>query len=212
MKKFDNRNETFNKRLKSFLLALALCFYLLFFVLLVDSFGVYSKYHGENPVTVVAGESKDIEILMLRADSEAKIKGEILDNEDIASIIDKSNEYSVNAGFNTPVNVRIKIPEKAYKEVIRYDLTFKFTDITPNPSKEGSVKFLGASTISVPVVIMPRDSYLGKTGEESILKAPALRSEKGIGLLIFWVMILITLAGIVVVLYVLIKGQGAKVF
>ena len=81
---------------------------------LASGFGVSSSYWKENPLLMYPGETKDVALLLqnLVGDKDMIINVELVEGKEIATLLDKSNEYKIPLGKkDVPINIRIKIPE-----------------------------------------------------------------------------------------------------
>jgi len=120
----------------------------LFFINFVYAVGISSPYSTDRPLTVYSGEVKNAYLkLMPDPDKTLTVTAELVDDQGIASFVDRNLEYSVLPGKPVIINIRLRIPEDAAagKE---YLVKLKFTDITPS-EEEGTVDLRIGSIVAL---------------------------------------------------------------
>ena len=137
---------------------------------LVSGFSFSHSFTPDTPLTVYPGETKGLQIQLNANPDEGslKIRAELSEGKEIASLIDSVAEYDVSSSSWASVNIKLKIPENASNG---YTIKVRFTDITPSEDL-GTVSFKGGSVVTLPVTVLEKPEP-----EEEIrnmIKRPAL--------------------------------------
>ena len=129
---------------KSFLYSLI--FILLIVVLpFMNAFGISMSYDENKPFIIAPGETKYIDFTILSSSKEkpAKLSLEILSNEKIASLTDKTSEYNLASGGEIKSKIKIKAPSEAINGT-EYSVTLLIKDTTSSEE----TKIIGISYFS----------------------------------------------------------------
>ena len=126
MKKQDNK--------KRVLISLLIAFLILVSINHVYAFGISSPYMENKQLNLYPGAIKDLEFVLQNgggATEDVKIKIEIINGSEIASITDSEDIYLVPAGGRAISNIRISIPETATD---KYTVKIGFSTVTERTS------------------------------------------------------------------------------
>lgn len=164
-----------------------------------SAIGFSSSFDKEHPLEVYPGETKDTSIGLKSSDSEGNvvIKASMQDNAGIATLTDKTLEYSVSPGISGSklVNIRVKIPEDTAIGAT-YLIKIEFIDITPSAKNAGTVSLKTGSLASLPVKVVekpaePVETPVPETGSNAL----------------WWALVLIVIAAIIIAIYLLLKRK-----
>lgn len=156
-------NENNSMKFKNQTITLAI---LLILFANVSAFAVSSQYWEENPIKMIPGETKEIEILLqnMAGTEDVYVEGAIIESSEIANMINSENEYLVKAGDKTYIKLSITIPKQNYQSKYNVILSFK-------TSQEGSGSFgLGNSVErEIPIIIESKPSIIDETSKTWII-------------------------------------------
>jgi uncharacterized membrane protein len=118
---------------------ISLAVLVLFGVSFVSAFSVSSPYMENNTLNILLdSKTTNLEFVLQNgggATEDINVKVNILDGEDIISIIDEDNIYSVSPGDKVPVNFRIVLPEEVESGNV-YNIRLEFITVTSGQSGE----------------------------------------------------------------------------
>ncbi len=157
-------------------------FILVLSISLITAAGIARPYWDDNPLKLAPGESKIVQLTLQNTDPEDMSLAATIESE-IATLKDKSNEYSVPSGeINKKVNIDVEVPEDAKVGTI-YKVVASFKQIASGEG--GMIRMTGAFTSNFPVEVVGE--------QESELYT--LSEKKPIELWV-WALIIILVAGI----------------
>ena len=123
--------KTNKKQIKTGIL---LAILILFFSGNIYAFAVSSAYYHENPLYILPGDTKNIQIILqnLAGSEDINVKAEVMTSSDILELTGPDT-YLVPAGKKTSVNFKITIPNDAKTDQV-YPISIDFITITPQES------------------------------------------------------------------------------
>ena len=151
----------------------------------VLAFAVSTAYWEGSPLKIMAGETKDIQVVLqnMAGGEDITVKAKISEGEDIARIIDASDIYKIPLGTKKEVNIQIKVP-KDYKIGDIDAIKLSFTTLTTGAG--GGFGFGSSIDKTIPVLIV---NQKGETKEPI-----------NIWLVVLFLVILILIIGIIIVI------------
>ncbi len=131
----------------------------------VYALAISSPYWGDNPLKISPGDSAEFKLVLVNSASsqDVTVGVDVVGGADIASITDASNVYTVPAGGNADVNVRVSVTGDS---VVGGDYPVKFSVKTiTSGDNTGSVNMGSAIDQSLPVVIVekPKSAAVNST-------------------------------------------------
>lgn len=182
---------TTNKQNKKKLLVslLVTCVLIINFCYLVSALGLSTLYTDNYPFVIGPGETKNVEVTLSSLEA-TKAKVNLTSGNEIATIIDKSDEYDVKNSVN--INIQIKIPAEV-AEGTEYTVKLSAKSITP---PGGMVSTVGETGISFKVLVKT-----SVTPEETPAPAP-----EGISLM-WWILGIVAVIAVIVVIWFIVKNK-----
>ncbi|MDP3027174.1 MAG: hypothetical protein Q8N63_05675 [Nanoarchaeota archaeon] len=173
-------------RKKLLISLLVTCVLIINFCYLVSALGLSTIYTDNYPFEIGPGETKDIEISLSSLEA-TKAKVNLTSGNEIATIMDESDEYDVENSAN--INMQIKIPA-GVAEGTEYTVRLSAKTITP---PGGMISTVGETGISFKVLVKT------STPEET----PA---AEGISL-IWWILGIIVVIAIIAIIWFVVKSR-----
>jgi len=125
---------------------------------LINAVGVNSDYFSKNPITAYPGETKDVVFGRLQnmvGEKDLILKAEIIEGNEIATILDKNAEYSVPFGqSDIPVNIHLAIPSTVPVGT-NYNINIRFLEYN-SFWKHWTVSLSSSTSIRIPVVVVEK--------------------------------------------------------
>lgn len=183
--------------------------FLLLVAQLVSAFGISSMYHKNNPLLMLPGETREIALGLqnMVGGEDLLFKVEVIG--EVAEIIDPSKEYLVPFGnSNTPVNIRISIPEDTpFGQTKTISVSVKTI-----PSKDGEMLQMNAGLVKkVPIQIGPGSSLESPKSSPELPKKEAPPVKKfSLGLVVFLSMTVLAAIAITLIVIKRRKRVGKK--
>jgi hypothetical protein len=190
-----------NKKNKCFEVFLVGLLLLVMAVGVVSAFGFSHPYTRDKPLTVYAGEVKDIAVRLKSSPDEGDIivEAKLTADGGIASMMDSDLKYSVSPGNDGDgiVNIRLNTPAGAVVGDF-YTFSVRFVDVTPSTEERGGmVGFTQSSTVVLRAYVVERPPEPVTPGGEGM----------GVGM---WTLILIVIVVIVIIVVVVQKKKHRK--
>ncbi|MFA5173932.1 MAG: hypothetical protein WC438_02000 [Candidatus Pacearchaeota archaeon] len=162
---------------------------------LVFAFSPILGFSNDAPLTVYAGESKEMayNIYANPEEGNLKIKAVITEGGNIASIMDSNNIYDVSNANPGITNIKIKVPSSATIGT-EYTVKLLFSDETP-ATGTGTVSLNVQATTSFKVkVVEPTEQPVAE------------------GTSIWWIILaIVVIIAVIAVIYFLVKGNEQSV-
>ena len=148
------------------------------------AFAVSTAYWEGSPLKIMAGETKDIQVVLqnMAGGENITVKAKISEGEDIAKISDASDIYEIPLGTKKEVNIQIKVPEN-YKIGGKDSIKLSFTTITTGTG--GGFGFGSSIDKTIPILIV------NKKGEA--------KEPTNLWLVVLIIGILIVVIGIIII-------------
>lgn len=165
----------------------------IFFCYFVSSIGFSIIYSKNNPLILAPGETKDIQVYAGNSPTEGdmKLKVDLTEGGEIASLTDSDTTYDVKAGGLVPVNIRIRIPSNV-AEGTEYTVGLVVRGITP---AGGTVSIAGETGASFTVLVQKPVTPVIETPQEERI---------GAGWIILGIIVIIA---VIIIIYFIIKSR-----
>lgn len=181
---------------KQFKIFGGLLFVLILTISLISAVGVVRPYWDDNPLKLAPGESKIVVLTLQNTGPEDITLKAIIDSE-IATLADKDAQYIVPSGeINQPVNIKVEIPKDA-EAGKNYKITASFQQVSLEEG--GMISFTGALIVDFPVEVVSLE-------ESELYRQP----EPPKSMSIFWILLSLIIATIIVIFLVKKKGQKIR--
>jgi hypothetical protein len=121
----------------------------------VSGFGVATLYSDSYPLRMQPGQSKETFFLLsnvVEGDSDVVINSDLIDGDEVASLVNANNRYSVPFGVELEVPVVVQIPENAVPGT-EYRVRAMFKPV-PTEVEGVNIQFLVNIGKSFPVVVI----------------------------------------------------------